>query len=148
MGTFSSLATETGASVIISHHLRKLSQGMEISPENVRDMVRGSSALVDGVRCAFVLWPADDNHKKEVSHKLSKDFLPQSIYWGMVVKSNHGAKSSIRTYVRDEFTGLLKDRTQEINSDYHNYPDMLYGAIVNAAKPWISLHAHGGFWDL
>jgi hypothetical protein len=69
------LAAETGATVLISHHMRKPDQNNPISNlEMAREAVRGASGLVDGVRGVMCLW----EYKK-------------AVYAGMA-KSNYGAK--------------------------------------------------------
>lgn len=69
------LASETGATIIINHHMRKPDQQHPItSLEMAREAVRGASGLVDGVRGVMCLW----EDKK-------------GVYAGMV-KSNYGAK--------------------------------------------------------
>lgn len=69
------LASETGATVIISHHMRKPDQQYPIKNlDQARESVRGASGLVDGVRGVMCLW----------EHK-------QVVYAGMA-KFNFGAK--------------------------------------------------------
>lgn len=69
------LAAETGATIIINHHMRKPDQQNPISNlDMAREAVRGASGLVDGVRGVMCLW--EDRN---------------GIYAGMA-KSNYGAK--------------------------------------------------------
>ena len=60
-GLLSRVATETGSSVIVCHHMTKVQGDKVISkPEEARNLIRGTSALVDGVRSAFALWQVDE----------------------------------------------------------------------------------------
>ena len=54
-GLMSSLASDTGAAVIVAHHMRKPSSPIT-SPEGAREAIRGTTALVDGMRCALGIW--------------------------------------------------------------------------------------------
>ena len=61
-GLLSQIGSETGASVMMCHHMTKGKDDAVISPpEQARNLIRGTSALVDGVRCSFSLWQLDEN---------------------------------------------------------------------------------------
>ena len=62
-GLFASLATQTGAAVIVAHHLAKTKVKIA-SPEDARSLVRGSTAIVDGARSVYVLWGTDEKDSK------------------------------------------------------------------------------------
>jgi hypothetical protein len=110
-----SLASETGAAFVIAHHMRKPSNTMPIkTPEQARDAIRGTTALVDGVRAAYAMWPAEEKEARQVCRQMELDFLRGRVFHGAVVKSNGPADRSIRTYVRDRNTGLLIDRTPDL----------------------------------
>jgi AAA domain len=109
---FGSLAAETGATVLLPHHMRKTSK----APANVaeaRQAIRGSSGIVDGVRLAYALWPVDEADGKQVCRALQIPFLLNRVVRGAVVKANESASREIATYVRSD-TGLLIDRTAEL----------------------------------
>ena len=54
MGMLAQLATETGATVMVNHHMAKIRDNDVITtPEQARNLIRGTSAIVDGVRSAF-----------------------------------------------------------------------------------------------
>lgn len=135
-GTLAKLATETGAAVIVAHHMRKPAQGIMVTADTARDMIRGTSALVDGVRCAFALWSVDEQKQDEIGAILNSTLmLRNSVYQGLIVKANHGADRKLKTYVRDQFTGLLQDKTDEIEqvTSGNNLPLELLNAIATAA---------------
>lgn len=116
-GLLAELATSTGAAVLIAHHMRKPSgqKPME-SPEDARDGVRGSSALVDGVRSVYCLWPEPDEKKqREFLNVFERKFERNQVYRGAVVKSNGPADRTVRHYLRNQ-TGLLIDVTDEYKS--------------------------------
>ncbi|MBF0509934.1 MAG: AAA family ATPase, partial [Deltaproteobacteria bacterium] len=50
-GLMAELATETGATVILSHHFSKTGEVVNI--RDAKNAVRGSTGLVNGVRCVF-----------------------------------------------------------------------------------------------
>ncbi|MDH5528279.1 MAG: AAA family ATPase [Nitrospirota bacterium] len=136
-GLLASLATETGATVLVPHHMRKPPSGRPIStPEAARDAIRGTSALVDGVRVAYALWPPDDDTQKEAFERLERKWERNSVFQGAVVKSNGPADRLVRTYVRNN-AGLLEDRTAQVKvagiSDM-DLLDTLMNAIARSAK--------------
>lgn len=136
-GVLSALATETGAAVVVAHHMGKVGKDVITSPEMARDKIRGTSALVDGVRTAYCLWPlADKSRAKMICQALGAPFAPNQVFKGAVVKSNGPADRTVKTYVRN-LQGLLeaKDaiiRNIEIMED--SAREMLVEAIALAAK--------------
>lgn len=103
----SRLAAETGAAVVVTHHLRK---GGEIkTPEEARDAIRGSGGLVDGVRSAIVLWPENSDESKTACNRLGVTWERSRVCKLAVVKANFPADLKIKTLVRNE-SGLLEDR--------------------------------------
>ena len=134
-GLLSRLATETNATVLMCHHMSKLREDGTISkPEQARNMIRGTSALVDGVRCAFALWQIDEKSAKQRCFDLNEEYQRNRCYDGAVVKSNGPANREIRKFVRDLDTGLLVDRTDIIN-DFELGSDR--NVRLNALFSWI-----------
>ncbi|WP_168464962.1 AAA family ATPase [Wolbachia endosymbiont of Ctenocephalides felis wCfeT] len=114
MGLLASLAHETGASVIVAHHMRKPRGGELISTaEQARDAIRGTTALVDGVRCSFALWPAPIEQQNLVFSKLRIARISNFVYQGAVVKSNGSTDRNVRTYLRAS-NGLLEDVSEQL----------------------------------
>ena len=85
-------------------------------PEEARNLIRGTSALVDGVRCAFAIWQLDEKTARARCHDLGIEYQRNRCFDGAVVKSNGPADRNIRSFVRDTLTGLLQDRTEQINN--------------------------------
>ena len=130
-GLLARVATETGASVIVCHHMTKVQGDKIISkPEEARNLIRGTSALVDGVRCAFAIWQLDEKTARSRCHDLGIEYQRNRCFDGAVVKSNGPANRDIRSFVRDTFTGLLQDRTEQIlNLNQSNQSQMRKDAM-------------------
>ncbi|MFP3028065.1 MAG: AAA family ATPase [Wolbachia sp.] len=137
-GLLASLATETGATVIAAHHMRKPKCGSITTVEQARDAIRGTTALVDGVRCSFALWPAPVEHQNSVCNTLKLERTHSKIYQGAVVKSNGAADRSVRTYLRSS-TGLLEDISEQINAIKSSDEE-----LKNILIHYIKLSAHEG----
>jgi len=127
------LASETKAAVLVSHHFRK--SGPITSPEAARDAIRGTGGLVDGVRSVFALWPEDETEGQKVCRVLGVPFDRGRVVKGAIVKSNGRADLGIRTFVRDE-CGILRDRRFELGELSPSRDDLttrLKDAIAQAA---------------
>lgn len=137
MGLMAALAHDTGAYICLPHHMRKPTGNMRInSAETAREAIRGSSALVDGVRNAYALWPAEQGYQDRVFELLGEPFRPHAVFMGAVVKSNAPVDRTTRTYLRDANTGLLVDITARMmlsKPDPNDLRDMLVEAIQSAA---------------
>jgi len=108
----SRLCAETGASVLVSHHLRK--DNNIDGPMTARAAIRGTSALVDGARWVYALWVASEDDRHTVSEAMDYPVGLLEMVHGAVVKSNDIGMTDQRTYLRDPETGLLNDRTEEL----------------------------------
>lgn len=116
-GLLARVATETGASVLVCHHMSKVQGDKVISrPEEARNLIRGTSALVDGVRCAFAIWQLDEKTARGRCNDLGIEYQRNRCFDGAVVKSNGPANRDIRNFVRDTFSGLLQDRTEQVRN--------------------------------
>ena len=136
-GLLASVATETGAAVIVAHHMRKPQGNRPItSVEQARDAVRGTSAIVDGVRLVYALWPAPEDHQDFVFKALEEPYARNTVFQGAVVKANGPADRTIRTYLRAP-TGLLVDATprlRECRRAEQDLMDAFVDAIARAAE--------------
>lgn len=112
----SALCAETGACVMAAHHMRK-DGGMQIETLlQAREAIRGTTGLVDGARWVYALWMATTEEREAAEHALKDETLgPMSMIKGGVCKSNEFGNDSITVYIREQ-TGLLRDRTAEVNS--------------------------------
>ena len=115
-GLLAQVATETGASVMMCHHMTKIKDDVAVaSPEQARNMIRGTSALVDGVRCAFAIWQVDEATGRRRCQDLGIEYQRNRCFDGAVVKSNGPARRDIRHFVRDMYSGLLEDKSEDIS---------------------------------
>lgn len=136
-GLLASLATETGATVLVAHHMRKPQNSKPVTtPEAAREAVRGTSAIVDGVRVAYALWPPEVEFQKQALQQLERPWTRNAVFQGAVVKANGPADRRVRTYVRGD-TGLLEDRTDQLqragSADW-DLRDALVAAVARAAR--------------
>lgn len=136
-GLLASLATETGAAVIVAHHMRKPQGNKPIATaEQARDAIRGTTAIVDGVRMAYALWPAPEEHQDLVFKVLDEPPARNAVFQGAVVKANGPADRAVRTYLRAP-TGLLIDvtaRLRESRTGQEALKDALVAAVARAAE--------------
>ena len=144
-GLLAKMATETGASVLLCHHMTKIKEDAVVkTPEQARNLIRGTSALVDGVRSAFAVWQVDATRAKKMCERLGVPFQRNTCYDGAVVKSNGPAMRNIRHFIRDMNTGLLTDRTEEITamntgSALEQKLDAMYQWILDCENNGIAL---------
>ena len=118
MGMLAQMATETGATVMVNHHMAK-NRDMDgiVTPEQARNSIRGTTALVDGVRCAIAAWPVDDIAARERSKVMGIRHERNMHIDFAVVKSNGPVDRRIRHLVRDMRSGLPVDRSSEMTAN-------------------------------
>ena len=117
MGLLARMATETGATVIVNHHMAKVKDDTPITkPEQARNLIRGTSAIVDGVRCAFSVWQVGEDLARQRCTRLGVTYSRNTVFDGAIVKSNGPVNREIRNFIRNPETGLLEDRTIDINA--------------------------------
>lgn len=100
-GLLASLAEETGATVLAAHHMAKTGRDGRMNADTAREAIRGTTALVDGARCAVAIWPADD--AKDARRALRSGI---ETFEAAVVKSNAPADRTVRVLQRQP-SGLL-----------------------------------------
>jgi hypothetical protein len=106
------LAAETGATVLVAHHLRK-ADAPPATPEEARQMIRGSTSVVDGVRVAVAMWGLPSREARVVCQKLDQEYKPNCVINCCVVKTNDNGNRAIRTMLRQS-SGLLLDVTDAL----------------------------------
>ncbi|QSV46081.1 AAA family ATPase [Geobacter benzoatilyticus] len=129
----SRLASRTGAATIGAHHMKKTGEINSLA--EAREAIRGASALVDGCRFAYALWPVSEKDGRATCKALKVDYMANRVVNGGIVKSNGPADRTVTTYVRNDF-GLLVDRTFEIKSRgtrRDEADEILVAAITTAA---------------
>ena len=100
------LAAATGATVLLTHHMRKDGMLRIADGDDAREAIRGTTALVDGARLAYALWKLDDETARPICNTLAIPFTRGCIVRGAVVKANDETDHNAHTYVRQE-SGLL-----------------------------------------
>jgi hypothetical protein len=78
-----------------------------------REAIRGTTAIVDGLRGAYALWPTPDKDAKGIASSLGKSWLSNLVVSGAIVKANSAESKHVATFVRNEI-GLLEDCTNHI----------------------------------
>mgnify|MGYP003135791298 FL=1 len=117
MGLMAKISTETGATVLLCHHMAKVRDTEPPqTPEEARNLIRGTSALVDGVRFAYAVWNVNTTTGENRASSLNIQYTRNGFFDGAVVKSNGPANRGIKHFVRDLDTGLLVDHTKTIQS--------------------------------
>ena len=140
------LAAEIGATVLVTHHFRK--QGQISNPAEAREAVRGTTALIDGMRCVYALWPVSEDKGRRICKNLGASYERNRVVEGAVVKANCPTVLGVHTYLRSE-TGLLNDVTVELPSkerDNTTLLNLLEQAIGDAAlkgKPYTKTGKNG-----
>ncbi|MBB4272773.1 AAA family ATPase [Rhizobium mongolense] len=143
------LATETGATILTAHHMRKSKAPIETLAD-AREAIRGSTALVDGLRLAYAMWPADEARAKRTCKSLGIQYQPNRIVLGGVVKANGAARRIMSTYARSD-SGLLVDKTSGLGVSAPAQDDLRTALVVaieaaaNAGSPFTKTGASGLF---
>jgi hypothetical protein len=125
-GALARLAVDTGAAVIVSHHLRK--GGAIQTPDEARDAIRGSGGLVDGVRSAMAVWPDNSTEAEIACRKLSVSWERNRVCKMAVVKANFKADTHIKTLIRND-AGLLIDRSFDLWSITPSQDDIMESLV-------------------
>lgn len=107
-GLLARLAARTGACVLAAHHMSKGKKGDDFTSDSAREAIRGTSALVDGVRLAIAIWPAGSKTVKDV--RAWRPVPSHDVFCAAVVKANCEADRSVRILVREQ--GLLRTLPQ------------------------------------
>jgi len=102
----SEIAAATGATVLLTHHMRKDGMLRIADGDDAREAIRGTTALVDGARLAYALWKLDEEAARPICKKLGLAFERGRFVRGAVVKANDEADHNAHTYVRED-SGLL-----------------------------------------
>lgn len=123
-----SLASATNATVVVTHHMGKVKPIK--TRDEARDAIRGTSALVDGMRAVYALWPeAEESRAKAVCRMCGTPHGFRKVVNGAIVKANDEANLHISTYVRND-SGLLVDRSVRIGAAAND--ETLRSALIDA----------------
>lgn len=127
----SALAAQTGAAIITTHHFRKTKV---TDSGTARDAIRGTTGLVDGVRCVYAMWVVNEEKAIKICGKLGQLYRPGCVVQGAVVKANARANMATSTFFRDD-DGVLTDITDSLGMvPGERIEDELLDAIRKAAE--------------
>ncbi|MEW6539142.1 MAG: AAA family ATPase [Pseudomonadota bacterium] len=146
---FATLAAETQANVMVAHHVRKSAsergQKQSMDLQGARELIRGTTALVDGLRWAYAFWPEAVAPARAACQRLGVEYQPNRVIMGGIVKANGPVRRRISTYVRND-VGLLVDQTMmlsEAPSDRQEQMTALAQVVEAAAKAGAPFTRHG-----
>jgi len=128
------IAAETGATTLVTHHFRKTGSNPITNARGAREAIRGTSALVDGGRWSYAIWEAERSEAEKICKQINRHFQPEIIFNGAVVKSNWPTDKTVRTYVRDPNSGLLIDRTLDLQGIEKNQDNLLDSLTYQVSK--------------
>lgn len=130
-GILANLAEELQATILVSHHMSKMQKGGIRGIDDARNAIRGTSALVDGVRLVMAVWGANEELKKKIC--ADNDIDAKNIFEFAVVKSNSKADTDIKTLVRKD-NGLLE--VLNVKVDYHKktLEDLIVWSVAERAE--------------
>ena len=103
---FAKIASQTGATMLVTHHTRKDGSTSIKTAADARESIRGTTGLVDGCRVSYVMWQAVEGVGKKIAHHIGKDYSAGRFVQGAVVKNNDQADNSIMSFYRED-NGIL-----------------------------------------
>ena len=129
-GALARLAKQAGGCcVLMAHHMKKAGKDAGKGPEDAREGIRGTTALVDGVRLAYAVWPADGTARKKAAKALGHAVSIHDVFYSGVVKSNCPSDNAVQILVRNP-NGLLEAVTpQEDSCTVQDALDVLEAAV-------------------
>lgn len=146
---FATLAAETQANVMVAHHVRKSAsergQKQAMDLQGARELIRGTTALVDGLRWAYAFWPEAVSPARAACQRLGVEYQPNRVIMGGIVKANGPVRRRISTYIRND-VGLLVDQTMmlsEAPTDRQEQMKTLAQVVEAAAKAGAPFTRHG-----
>ncbi|MGL3605762.1 AAA family ATPase [Rhizobium sp. G187] len=127
-GQVATVAAQLKTNIFFAHHMKK--SGREIQNlSDARDAVRGTTALVDGVRLAYGLWYGEQDKARKTCKTLGLEYAPNRIVMGGVIKANGAARRILSTYARNDF-GLLIDKTAGLGSSAPDQGDLRAALVI------------------
>lgn len=108
------LSSETGATTLLLHHLKKEGLDKISTLAAARAAIRGTTALVDGARSVYVLWPLSEESAAPICDRLDTTYERGKIVQGGIVKANDEHDTELHTYQRQD-SGLLQQVEYEPN---------------------------------
>lgn len=137
-GTLQRLATVCGGpAVILAHHMgksRRQGKGEILSIEDARELIRGTTAIVDSMRNAIAVWSAGAVGR-QIIRRSEKGAASEDCVCCAVVKSNAPADMGVRFAVRqaDGTFRTVEDPSQAKPVTPEQAQDMLVASIQDRA---------------
>ncbi len=128
------IAAETKATTLVSHHFRKSGGKAITTASEARESIRGTTALVDGGRWSYALWDMEPDEARKVCKQIGPRYDRDTAYRSAVVKSNWPVDKGLRVFIRSLSTGLLIDRTVDIQLVDTERPDILNDLVAQVVK--------------
>ena len=126
--------------MLLTHHMRKEGAREVNGPLESRELVRGSTSIVDGARWCYVLYLPSQKIRDSVEQVTGEVYDEMSIVQGCVVKSNDIGMTGVRTFIRCKVSGLLIDRTEELEEELeahkHLTPEQEQQVFVIVSTRW------------
>lgn len=132
MNQCAQLASATGATVLLIHHVAKGSTKEIKTALDAAEAIRGSGAITGSARAAYVLWPPADGGRK-ICEALGEPYNEQAVIIGMVAKANGQARREHRYFLRGT-DGLLRDVTQQYLAVAGTDGETLKAILLDAIK--------------
>lgn len=128
---------ELGAALVVTHHVRKPGANVKIyTPDDMKNSIRGSTAIIGAFRVALGIWHAPDY--KERLDRMGRDTHPGQLYNFAVVKANNPEMAFGTRAMLRQRSGLLVDITdsekQMIASTQDETAAWLIKAVEYAAE--------------
>jgi hypothetical protein len=147
LGLFSALAKETGAAILIMHHLSKLSAGDKrtITIDMVRALIKGVTGIIDHARLAYALWPATKDDARELCRVMNTNWERNKVINGAVVKQNGPVDLEVKHFLRNE-NGLLfpvNEILRNLKVPKKELLNVLCQAVAKAAEAGRPFTIHG-----
>ena len=125
-----------GAALLVTHHVRKAGPKPIEDVADMRDAIRGSSAIVGNMRQVVGVWPSGAYKKVMTGMGLAP--APHRLFKAAVVKANNPEAFRDVKYLLRNDDGLLSDVTGKAHAIYNNMDEerraWLVFAIQRAAE--------------
>ncbi|WP_433762606.1 AAA family ATPase [Brucella anthropi] len=126
--SIASLAAETSANVFFTHHMNKGAKSIATLAD-AREAIRGTTAIVDGVRLAYGLWYGEEQKCRAICKEIGVPFAFNRIAYGGVLKANGSSKRILTTYSRAE-NGLLVDANSRLGGNFVGQDDLRSALVI------------------
>jgi|GEM_PF-3188873 len=124
---------ELGAALIVTHHVRKPGANVKIyTPEDMKNSVRGSTALIGAFRVALGIWHAPDYKERLV--RMGLEGRRGQLFNFAVVKANNPQMAFETRAMLRQPSGLLIDITDQEQQMVSNTRDEAEAWLIKAVE--------------